>query len=206
MKKIVKNKWFIFGLCSFMFFLFLAFVWFKKDLYFDELVYSLISKIKTDRMTSIVLLITSIGNPLSFILITLILLVAIPNKKIAKNICLNLVLITITNYLIKLIVSRPRPIGINIIEEIGYSFPSAHAMVSVAFYGLLIFYILTYMKKKRLKYALSIMIGIMVFLVCMSRIYLGVHYASDVFAGIFLSLSYLILYIHWIKRDMKKLK
>lgn len=205
MKQFFKTKkWLCFSISFLFFFLLLAFVWFKKDLYIDTLIYRFLMHFKSDRMTSIALIITSIGNPGFFVFFSILLFLANPNRKIAKSLLINLIIITITNNVIKFIVSRPRPIGINMIEEWGYSFPSAHAMVSVAFYGLIIFYLCHYMKNKNLKYFLSFLIGCFIFLICLSRIYLGVHYASDVLAGVFLSLSYLICYIHVLEKKWLK--
>ena len=86
-----------------------------------------------------------------------------------------------------------------LIDEYGYSFPSGHAMVSMAFYGLFI-YILFHVKiNKYFKYILSFIIFIMIMLVGISRIYLHVHYFSDVIAGFAVSVIYLIVFTRFMK-------
>jgi undecaprenyl-diphosphatase len=103
----------------------------------------------------------------------------------------------------KFIFERPRPFNINIIIENGYSFPSGHSMVSLAFYGLFI-YIIWHMNKPRLeKLFYVIPLILLVLLIGISRIYLGVHYASDVIAGYALSMAYLIIFIKLFYKKMK---
>ena len=68
-------------------------------------------------------------------------------------------------------------------------------MVSLAFYGYLIYLIYKYVKNKYLKWFLITILGILIVNIGISRIYLGVHYTSDVLAGFLISISYLIVYI-----------
>lgn len=68
-------------------------------------------------------------------------------------------------------------------------------MASLAFYGYLIYLICANVKNKKLKYTLSTILAILIFLIGLSRIYLGVHYASDVIAGLCFSVIYLIVMI-----------
>ena len=77
-------------------------------------------------------------------------------------------------------------------------------MVNTAFYGLLIYLIIKNVKNKKLKYALSILISILILAIGFSRIYLGVHYTSDVFAGFCVSISYLAIYTHIIDDFINK--
>ena len=122
-------------------------------------------------------------------------LVLITNKRIAVSVVSNLVLIALLNNILKLIVRRARPTGFRLVEETGYSFPSGHSMVSMAFYGYLIYLIYKNVKNKKLRWTLMTGFGILIFIIGMSRIYLGVHYTSDVFAGFLFSLGYLVVYI-----------
>ena len=94
-----------------------------------------------------------------------------------------------------MIVHRARPTGFRLITETGYSFPSGHSMVSMAFYGYLIYLIYKNVRNKKLRWAFITGFGLLIFIIGMSRIYLGVHYTSDVFAGFLFSLGYLVVYI-----------
>ena len=99
------------------------------------------------------------------------------------------------NQFLKHIVQRPRPTEYRIIDERGYSFPSGHSMASAAFYGFLIYLIYKKVKSKKLKIGLIAFFTFLIPLIGCSRIYLGVHYTSDVLAGFFVSISYLFIYI-----------
>ena len=127
--------------------------------------------------------------------LAIILFFFIKDKKISISIIVNLVLITVINQLLKFILRRPRPIDFRIVNETGFSFPSGHSMVSMAFYGFLIYLIYKNIKNKYLKYILMSLLFILIILIGISRIYLGVHYTSDVLAGFLISISYLIIFI-----------
>ena len=118
----------------------------------------------------------------------------IKNKKIGLSIILNLIVITGLNQILKYILQRPRPTEYRLIEETGFSFPSGHSMVSMAFYGYLIYLIYKYVKNKDLKWISIVLLSILICSIGISRIYLGVHYTSDVLGGFLISLSYLIVY------------
>lgn len=78
-------------------------------------------------------------------------------------------------------------------------------MISTAFYGFLIYVIYKNIKDKKLKYLLMGLLFILIILICISRIYLGVHYFSDTIAGFSLSLVYLMIFIMILPRLEKRL-
>ena len=127
--------------------------------------------------------------------LTIILFILIKNKKIGVSIFSNLAIITALNQLLKNILQRPRPTEYRIIEETGYSFPSGHSMISMAFYGYLIYLIYKYVKNKYVKWTSMVLLSILICSIGISRIYLGVHYTSDVLGGFLISISYLVIYI-----------
>lgn len=155
--------------------------------------------------TPIAKLVTNLGGALVLLTITLVILIVLKNKKIGISIASNLAISTVLNVVLKNIVQRPRPVGFRMINESGYSFPSGHSMVSMAFYGYLIYLIYKYIENKKIKWPLIIILSILILTIGTSRIYLGVHYTSDVIAGFVISLSYLIIYTSIIKRLIIKM-
>lgn len=206
---IKKNlKWFILFIALIGFLSLAEDVFYKEIMNGDIIGYKIISTfLISDFATPIAKFITNFGGAIFLITLTVLLFILIKNKKIGLSIFLNLVIITVLNQLLKRILQRPRPTEFRIIEETGYSFPSGHSMVSMAFYGYLIYLIYKYVKNKYLK---CISIGLLSILICsigISRIYLGVHYTSDVLGGFLVSISYLILFISTVnKLSINKVK
>lgn len=167
---------------------------FDNEIYvFDNFIYKYISIIISPKMTLFFKLMTELGSSTAIILICIGSFVFIKNKIYAKLMALNLVIVTLLNLLIKNIVSRPRPTGFRLIDESGYSFPSGHSMASMAFYGFIIYLVFKFVKNKYVKWTLICLLSLLIVLIGVSRIYLGVHYASDVIAGFSISVFYLIL-------------
>ena len=194
---IIKNcKWIVLFICL-IGFLELAEDVFNKEIMNGDIIgYKIISTfLISDFSTPIAKFITNFGGAIFIILLTVILIAVIKNKKIGLSILANLAIITILNQLLKRILQRPRPTEYRIIEESGYSFPSGHSMISMAFYGYLIYLIYKYVENKNVKWILISLLSVLICLIGISRIYLGVHYTSDVLGGFLISISYLVIYI-----------
>ena len=194
---ITKNlKWIILFICLIGFLAIAEDVFNKEIMSGDIIGYKLVSTfLISDFATPIAKFITNFGGAIFLIILTIVLLVLIKNKKIGISIFSNLVIVTILNQLLKAILQRPRPTEYRIVEETGYSFPSGHSMVSMAFYGYLIYLIYRYVKNKYIKWISIVLLSILVCSIGISRIYLGVHYTSDVLGGFLISMSYLVIYI-----------
>lgn len=156
----------------------------------DLYVYQFLHYFKSPFMTNMFTMITHLGG---FIGITaVIILIFLFNRRFALS-CLSLsVLQQILNNILKIIFKRPRPSVEHLVEVSNYSFPSGHAMAITCLYALIICYI--YRSKPNYRNILIILCVLVIILVNLSRVYLGVHYFSDVFAGSMLSLS-LVLYV-----------
>ena len=165
-------------------------------LIYDNAIYNfIINTFESDIMTKVLKLITQLGGLLYFTILSFLVVVLAKRKKTKLLIPINIGLGTIINLIIKEIIKRPRPSVTRLVNESGYSFPSGHAMTSIAFYGFLIYLIYKRIQNKYLKWALIIVLCILIFLIGFSRIYLGVHYASDVISGFIAGAIYLIIFI-----------
>lgn len=89
----------------------------------------------------------------------------------------------VLNFVLKNIFERARPDAFHVVAAAGYSFPSGHAMVSLCFYGMAAFLLARVIPSWRWRYMLGVAIAILILAIGISRIYLGVHYPSDVVAG-----------------------
>ena len=103
------------------------------------------------------------------------------------------VIIYLTNTIIKNIIQRPRPDILRLVTETWYSFPSWHTMHTVALYWLIILLSFHLIKNKSLKRIIIIASLFIMLWVTVSRIYLWVHYFSDIIWWILLSLIYLFV-------------
>jgi len=102
----------------------------------------------------------------------------------------------VLNGLVKSFYGRVRPDQIeHLIEQGGHAFPSGHAMGAVIVYGGLFFLFTQYSNSKPWQWLLGIISVILILMIGLSRIYLGVHYPSDVIAGFSLGFSWLCLAI-----------
>ena len=208
MREFVKKNYIWFFLIIFII-LFLAIVkgvTNQSIINFDTNTYSVVSKYISNDFTGFVIFVTKFGSRLYLIVISLIILLFIKKKKYGFSILFNWFLSTLITNLLKIIIKRPRPIGINLISEGGYSLPSGHSMISMVFYGYLTYLIHKNIKNKTIKYFLIFILSILIISIGLSRIYLGVHYTSDVLAGFLVGLSYLIIYVSLVNQFIEKRK
>jgi membrane-associated phospholipid phosphatase len=97
--------------------------------------------------------------------------------------------------LLKLTFHRDRPLTPLLAEAKGYSFPSGHALMSMTFYGLIIYLIWENIESRLAKSFFTTCLILLILFIGVSRIYLRVHYASDVLAGYSVGLGWLLLSI-----------
>lgn len=147
--------------------------------------------------TTFFLWVTKFGNPLTVILIFLaILFVLLYGKRYAEAIWYSAGVIGIAgifNPLIKLLFMRERPTLEHLVSEHSYSFPSGHSTGSMILYGTLIFLVPIFIQNKTWQRIIQLLLGVFILSIGISRIYLGVHFPSDVIGGFSVGLGWLLL-------------
>ena len=164
--------------------------------FYDKYAYNLlVETLRNDVLTVIMKFFTFLCSVEVLATVCVVSFIFMKDKTKASLISINLLINVLLNTIVKHIIGRPRPLGYRLIEESGYSFPSGHSMVSMAFYGYIVYLIYKNEKVIWRRNLFCILLLLMICFIGMSRIYLGVHYASDVLAGFFLSIAYLMLFI-----------
>ena len=157
----------------------------------DKIVIDFFTNARTDFLTVIMKTFSFIG---SFYGISVIILLFYILKKnnVSKLLLKHTIIITILNNILKFIFQRERP-PFPMVKENSFSFPSGHSMIGTFVFGFLVIYI---MRNNKLSKLQKIIISVICSFICvgiiLSRLYLGVHYFTDVLAGALLSLLYLI--------------
>jgi undecaprenyl-diphosphatase len=118
-------------------------------------------------------------------------------------ICVSFAMMWILNTLLKEIFRRSRPELDHLLVVHGYSYPSGHAMISMGFYGMLfVIWALEWNGRDVLSRWLPVFCGtLFVLLIGLSRVMLGVHYPTDVFAGFAAGFVWIVCMVQGIKRS-----
>ena len=167
---------------------------FDKDLVFDNAIYNFIISFRSDSLDSIFKFITCFGNPITIVCLIIAFVLIFRNKD-SLFLTISAVDSVILNTILKHIVRRNRPSHLRLISETGYSFPSGHAMISVCVYGFLFYLAYSKIKNKYLRFISCLCLGILILGIGISRIYVGVHYPSDIIAGYSLAIIIIILLV-----------
>jgi len=194
----------IISILCFIFLIILLLVKLEKINQFDTYIYNLIISIKNDNLTEFVKFITNFGDTIYIIVITILSFIFFKKKIYPKLIIINIISIVFINQTLKHLIQRPRPDFPHLIKQGGFSFPSGHSMAALGFYGFFIYLIYKSNLNKKIKIFLITLLSILILLIGLSRIYLGVHYASDVIAGFIVSLIFLMIFTNFIKKYIKK--
>ncbi|MBO1308748.1 phosphatase PAP2 family protein [Enterococcus sp. 669A] len=148
-------------------------------------------------MDNFFLWITKFADPLTIVILTVVFLGLFwfnKEKPTAIWLAANLVIISGgVNQLLKLFFQRERPtILTHMVTEHSYSFPSGHSVTSMILYGTLIFAAGVIISNKTLQYVIQVLLGLLIFGIGLSRIYVGVHFPTDVLGGFLLGISWLL--------------
>lgn len=151
----------------------------------DTNILLVISKIRTEFLTEAMLFLSYIGTWHVHIWIVGVICFYFLVKKRYSIIVLlifNLYGSRFFNQFLKMMIMRERP-SIRMIDVTEYSFPSGHAMNNFSLFGFLLFLVLVSRMKKTIKVVTSIFLALLILSISFSRLYLAVHYPTDILAG-----------------------
>jgi len=146
----------------------------------------------TDYFTFVTEVGDAIGYAVVFVLCTLIFYLVFKNWKYVVQIATVMILALSSNLILKQVISRARPTAEHLVEVKTLSYPSGHAMMSMAFYGFLIYLIHQFRFSKGLTWLLTVLFAVLILSIGVSRIYLGVHYPSDIAGGFIAGLVWVV--------------
>ena len=157
----------------------------------DNFIYSHASKIINNTNTTIFKGFSFLGTEIFIILFCLLFIILKKSRGVAITIIV--FASTLLNQALKLIVGRPRPSINPLAIEKSFSFPSGHTMIMIVMGGILLYLLWQEKGSKIKKTILTIIIVLIALTVMFSRIYLGVHYFSDIIGGITSGLLFLFI-------------
>ena len=182
-------------------------IFYHDNFTLDQTVFNYLSGRVTNSNTSAMLFISFLGSHLFLIPAWLAVLVFYYFIKKNKWHFIKLLTIALSNLLLmfglKFFFNRPRPLIPLLKEAPGLSFPSGHAFMSFIFFGLMIYLVYRHVKHKWLKWITVFTLALIIFMIGLSRVYLRVHYASDVIAGFCFGLISLLILL-WLLRQIEK--
>jgi undecaprenyl-diphosphatase len=158
---------------------------------FDTPIQNFVFAHRSADMTAVLKTVTRIGNPQNIIALVVLILALFALKKWYAEMLYLLVNFVaasaILNPILKQVYQRTRPIGHRLIEESNYSFPSGHATVAMVVGLSLIFIILQRCQNPLWKWVSIAFIGLLILTIGFSRVYLGVHFPTDIIGGYLLA-------------------
>ncbi|WP_405565326.1 phosphatase PAP2 family protein [Polaribacter sp. Asnod6-C07] len=154
---------------------------------FDTSVSNYITSFRSDLLTSYFKFVTDVGDALGYFVVvslcSLLFYLFFKNWKYVLQLLSILILALSSNLILKQLINRQRPTLEHLVTVKTLSYPSGHAMTAMAFYGFLIYLIVTFKINKFLKFGLITVFTILILSIGISRIYLGVHFPSDIVGG-----------------------
>jgi membrane-associated phospholipid phosphatase len=161
----------------------------------DDLFFEFILPFINDQNTAVMVFFTSLGNYQFLLTGNILLILYFIFIKKHRWFAVKIPAIALSSLALMLFLKgffdRPRPLMPLLDPAMGLSFPSGHAMSSVTFYGLLIYISLIYIKNTTFKFVISGLLILLILMIGLSRVYIRVHFVSDVIAGFSIGIIWL---------------
>lgn len=188
----------------------LLFVWLADEVLeqstrrFDEQVRVAVHGYSSPPLTAFMRLVTLLGSSeflLPVVVVTLAVFLIRRQRRDAYLLTITMTGAVLLDVVLKLSFLRPRPEPyFNIPIPVSYAFPSGHALLSLCFYGLMAWLAAEWLQKLWWRVAVWVVAGLIISLIGLSRVYLGVHYPSDVLAGYLAATLWISAVVHVAKR------
>lgn len=166
----------------------------------DTYVRGLVKGLQTESSLTFFSYFTKLGSAIGIVTILIISLLVFWQKRYYAAMIVYPMGILITHLVnkgIKEIVKRERPSLNEALDALGYSFPSGHAMLAIMTFGFLAYIIAANLKSVTGKYVITILMGILIVSIGLSRVILNVHYPTDILAGYCVGGILLIIAIYY---------
>lgn len=171
---------------------------------FDEEVFSFLRNYVTETNSQLMLIVTFLGTHSFLIPANLCLIAYFLFIKKHRWYSIKVPAIALSSlglmFGLKHFFGRPRPDVPLLFRAEGLSFPSGHALFSITFYGLLIYIVYKNVENKLIRWMLISFLAVLIIVIGFSRVYLRVHYASDVIAGFCVGFMWLAFGIWFLNR------
>jgi undecaprenyl-diphosphatase len=163
----------------------------------DLSILTAIAKMRRPWLTSIAVDLTALGSITLVVLISVVvlcILLSLKDRLAAWQLLLNSLGAGIWTVIIKNVIERPRPESITpLVQVSGFSYPSGHSLASASLYLTIALLAVRYLPTTKARVLVFSLAVAVILLVCMSRVYLGVHYPSDVASGASLGIAWALL-------------
>lgn len=186
---------------------------------FDRKVTDYVISYRTPTLNKIFQFFTFIGDLYGYLIImaisSFLFFIKFRNWRFVLEIVFVLAISGLANLALKEVINRARPDAEHLVSVATLSYPSGHAMSAMAFYGFLIYLFYNFKLNRWLKSTVMITLGFFIIIIGLSRVYLGVHYPTDIIGGFiagFIWVIFCIILFHLIdllrkrrrrKREMK---
>lgn len=169
---------------------------------FETWVYNGAVEHMSPTLNNVIKVITNLGGAISvMIFCALLLIYSKTRKKIGVPVSIAVIISEVINIILKNIFARERPNILQLVNETSYSFPSGHSMINATIYTMLAILAIKYIKDKRKKCIVVVFCMLMPVLIGFTRIYLGVHYFTDVLGGLLLGFAVAVIVYTILKKD-----
>ncbi len=157
------------------------------------------TNIVDDGFTNFIIFLTNFGGVFVFVIFLVMFFFLLSNKRISCLMSINLLIAYVLSVIFKNIFRRDRPLFMLVEKPSDFSFPSGHSMCSIVFYGFLIYIVNKFIKNVYIRKVINIFLVLLMFLIPFSRLYLGVHFFTDVVAGVILGVVCLLSFLNYVK-------